>query len=468
MILTADGQPASVLSSHRLLASAREQDFREGYRDLGGHPLLWIPQDDLIRRAYWAYMASPLGGGMIDKATNVIVGKGFAFHADAPQIQDELDRFWDHPYHDFAWHQDRHVAELALFGEKCFTLAMNPYSQDVTVAEVHPYAIERTIVDKQNSALVAGVKLKSTSRTPQILKTAVPAGFQEEDLFCEATRDLRQTFHVDGEAQECMFFAINERTVVQSDGYDEYGPDLRGTTDLVAALDWIFAVDDFLTSMIKRAAIASKLIYDVACEDMDEAAIKKYIENTKIPTEYTVNAHSNKLQWSFLTPDLKASEHETSFRMIRNFAISGKGGGYPGHWFGDGGEVNRSTAAEMYFPTIMQMERRQWKMSRIFRRLVAYQLERKGLPFSRNDIGVEVSKIQDTEHQQQLQLLKDIANALIVGEDRAWASQDEARLAFRAALKTLMKDLGHDLQEQAIPTPDESGAQYVSEDYAKK
>lgn len=456
--------------TYRLLASAREQDFREGYRDLGGHPLMWIPQDDTIRRAYWAYMASPLGGGMIEKAGDIIVGEGFGFTSDDERIQQELDNFWEHPYHDFSWHQDRHVKELATFGELCLIVETHPTNGDITVAEVHPYAIERTIVDARNTALVAGVKLKRTQGA-HIYKTAIPAGYTEEDIFCEYTRDLRQAWTVDGEPQECFFWAINERSVVQGDGYDDLGPSLRGTTDLLASLDWIFSIDTFLDDMLKRSDIASKLLYDIECTEMSKEQIKEYIETTTIPDEYTLNGHSANIKWQYVVPQLNAAEHETSFRIFRNYAISGKGGGFPGHWFGDGGDVNRATAAEMYFPTIIRLRRRQWKIARIFRTLAAYRLFKKGLDHSKTAFGMDMTEIKDDDREKAVQYLKNIAGALAVAEDRTWIKQDEGRAAFRAALKNEMKKTGYDLQDlDDYQKPDEtstgqSAATRVTQDY---
>lgn len=449
---TQSNRQAAAYKSRRLLASVREKEFREGWRDLGGHPLIWLSQDEIIRRAYTAYMLSPLGGGLIEKPTDIIIGKGFDFKADNKRIKAELKRFWTHPVNNFPWNQDRRVAELALFGEQCFSVKVHPNTKDALTAPIHPYAIERTIVDPDFQDIVSGVKLKSSGKDI-IYKTVVPDGYGEEDIFSKQGRKQRKKF----KAGECFFFAINERTVVAGE-YDEYGPSLRGTSDLLPALDWIFASDDFLSAMLERADVAARILYDVTCEGMGQHEIDDFLENTSIPDKHTINAHNERIKWQLQAPDLRASEHETGFRLVRNFTISGKGGGFPGHWFGDGGDVNRATAAEMYFPTLKRLDRRQWKVMEMFRQLLAFQLAQKRLPF--DEFEMIAPTIAEKDHEKLTAVLSKLSSALVVAEDRQWLTCEEARDTFRSGIK----DLGMELGEYEEPEPENKR---MTEDYEK-
>ena len=451
MIYDAHGTPYSLAQTQhaayqarRLLASIRQTDFQEGWREMGGHPLLALNQDEILLRAYTAYMLSPLGGGMIEKPVDIIIGNGFDFKSDKELISAALHRFWEHPVNNFPWNQDRRAAELAVFGEQCYSIHVNRYTRDVQLGYIHPYAIERTIVDPGNSEVVIGVKLKG--QDDQILKTVLSADYSEEELFSRKARQLREEFTTKHGPADCFFFSINERTIVNGEGYDQYGPSLRGTSDLLPALDWIFASDDFLSSMLERSDLASRVLWDVTYEGATQAEIDAYNEVTPIPDKHTINTHNERIQWNLITPDLKASEHETGFRMIRNFTISGKGGGFPGHWFGDGGDVNRATAGEMFFPTLKHLVRRQWKLMEMFRRLMSYQLVQKGLPTEFEMIAPTISE-QDTERLTTV--LNQLTDSLTVAEERGWLTADEARQVYRTSLE----DLGTELKDTTQDYP---------------
>jgi len=460
MIVDANGKAYTKITGaayrkrqQRLLASAREQDFKEGYRSQGGHPLIWLNQDEIIRRAYLAFMLSPLGGGLVEKPVDIIIGNGFEFKSDDERVQEALNDFWKHPVNNFPWNQDRRAEELSLFGEQCYSVHTHPNSGDVLIGNIHPYIIERTIVDPVCLDMVIGVKLKNT--TDEILRTAVPAGYTEEQVYSEKAREMRATFT----AGECFFFAVNERTIVNGEQYDQLGPSLRGTSDLLAALDWIFASDDYLSSMLERADIASRILWDVSCEGMGQEEIDEFIANTPIPDKNTVNAHNERIKWELQTPDLGASEHETGFRLIRNFTISGKGGGFPGHWFGDGGDVNRATAAEMYFPTLKHLNRRQWKIMEMFRQLLAYQLDQKGLPH--DEFEMVAPTISEKDMDKMTNVLSKLSSSLLVAEDRQWLTREEARQVYRSAIKDLGSELADEYEAEA---EDEAR---MTEDYRK-
>ena len=448
--------------AQRLLASVRSNDFNDGWRRMGGHPLLALNQDEILLRAYTAYMLSPLGGGMIEKPVDILIGNGFDFKSENGAVEDALRRFWEHPVNNFPWNQDRRAAELAVFGEQCYSLHVNRYTKDVQLGYIHPYAIERTIVDPENSEVVIGVKLKGDGSGAQILKNVLSPDYPDEELYSKAALKLRKGFTTKHGPAECMFFAINERTIVNGDGYDTYGPSLRGTSDLLPALDWIFASDDFLSSMLERADLASRILWDVTYDGASQQDIDNYNAATPIPDKHTINTHNEKITWNMITPDLKASEHETGFRMIRNFTISGKGGGFPGHWFGDGGDVNRATAGEMFFPTIKHLVRRQWKLMEMFRRLMSYQLVQKHLP---TDFEMIAPTISEKDMERVTKAITQLTSNLVIAEDRGWLSGEEARAVFRTAMEDLGTELADDEPEPSEEDLGESSSSRVTKDY---
>ena len=67
--------------------------------------------------------------------------------------------------------------------------------------------------------------------------------------------------------------------------------------------------------------------------------------------------HNEKVTLEAVAPDLKATDAAAGARLFRNH-ILGKFG-FPKHWYGGGGNVNRATASEMDTPALKMIQDRQ-------------------------------------------------------------------------------------------------------------
>ena len=78
------------------------------------------------------------------------------------------------------------------------------------------------------------------------------------------------------------------------------------------------------------------------------------------PAPGTVRVHNEGETWQAISPTLQAQDAGAGARLFRNHALSGLG--WPEHWFGGGGDVNRATAAEMGDPAFKTLlaRRREW------------------------------------------------------------------------------------------------------------
>lgn len=441
-----------------ILASLRNERLQsllsEGWRSLSGSgtPLYLISQEMMVVMSYWMYFTNDIIGGMIEKKTDIIVGNGFDFQSTDEQVAAEIERFWKKDkVNNFPWNQDIYVSELSIFGELCFTLFVNEYSGKVRVSTVDPYDIDCTITDPLNRNLVIGVKLKSTGSDDQILTNIIDPFEPDEETFSQKALEMRQQFTVDGEQIFCMFFPVNRRFV----DHGTYGVSMRGTPDLLASFDPAMDAEEVLFSMRRRADMASRILWDVTYEGASQDDIDTFNEETPLPDEYTINAHNERIKWAMISPDLKASEHETQYRLIRNHTISGKGAGMPPTWFGDGTDANRASAQEMPFPTIKGLSRRQWKVLASFSDLISYQLYHKKLE---PDFESVAPTISEKDFERLSNVLTKLTSSLVTAEDREWLTKEEARQIYR----TSIEDFGTELGEYEEPPEDE---QRMTEDY---
>lgn len=447
----------------RLVASVREERLRalfSGFRSVSAHtPLYLMPQDHLIILSYWMYFTNDIIGGMIEKKTDIIIGDGFSYKPKDSKIYKAIEYYWDHPTNDIDWNQDIWSSEISVFGEYLASIIRNPYSDNIQLYVREPFEIERTITDPMNRKQVIGVKLKADFTDPQILRTIYDPRYPEEEIFSKEAREMRETFTTIDGPMDCVYFAFNPRVV--DDGDRDYGPCLRGTPDLLASFDPASDAEEVLFSMRRRADVASRILWDVTYEGASKNDIQDFNDETPLPDEYTINTHNERIRWQMISPDLKASEHETQFRLIRNHTISGKGGGMPPTWFGDGTDANRASAKEMPFPTIKGLKRRQRKIMRILYLPLCLQLDAKNLPYTKEDVGLVSPTIDEEDLEQLANAFARLTSTITIGEDRTYITTDEARQSYR---NSLQKTSGIEFGEYEEPPEDE---QRVTEDYKR-
>lgn len=453
----------------RVVASFRDERFGSlfdselaGWRSLSGaagtQPLFLMQQDYLQMLSYWLYFTNNIIGGMIEKMTDVMVGNGFGFSSKNDAVQACLDEFWERDrINNFQWLQDVYTSWLTVFGESCFTVFTRP-DGSLKVGFVEPYNIDRTYTDPGNPFVVTGVRLKSdglgSGAGKDVLTTVLDPTKPKELLFDKDTRTQRDGFRVQGEKAYCFFWYLNPRIVPA----DDENPCLRGTPSLLASFDPATDAEDIIHSMSRRADMASRILWDVTIDDAGEDDINDFLDNQGIPDEYTLNAHNNKVHWNLISPDLKASEHETQHRITRNYAIGGKGPGMPPTWFGDGTDANRANAQELPFTTMSGLKRRQHKQGLIFSALAEYQLIQKGLPLDYDTIYPTMS---EKDQQKQSATMQSLTSTLTVAEQQEYVTKDEARRIWRANVE----DMGHDLGEYK-PTAQPEGSEQMTPDYA--
>lgn len=463
----ADSAKASS-GARRLIAGAREEQFeqaiRSGYRNVNGMlPLNLMTQGMMHLYSFWMYYTNHLYGGIIEKKTDIICGDGFDFDSKSGDdaTREIISAFWDESaINNFLALQDIYVAWLQIFGEVCFKLHTNPKTNDVTVGFIDPTAIESTITDANNPFNVLGVRLYG--QTDETLTAVLDPTKEDEDLLRPYDVERRKRFRVtmaDGTREQvfCLYRAFNPRVDrVEADGT----PSLRGTPPLLSAIDPCRDAEDILHSMRRRADMASRILWDVTLTNAGEDDILDFLNETPIPDENTINAHNEQVSWNMIAPDLKASEHETEHRMVRNHAISGKGtGGMPPTWFADGTDVNRANGQEMPFASFKTLKKEQRKIGWMFRDLVGYQLAQKGK--DPKDLKCIFPTISEKDYNMLAGMFAQLTGSLTVGENQKYITKEEGRQVYREVLQEFGTEIGE------YEEPEEDDNDRMTEDYQR-
>ncbi len=308
-----------------------------------GKDLSPLKQERMLQIAYHLYETNPLAHRIVELTKDFVVGEGITYEARDEEVKGVLDSFWLDPVNLWDLKQHQKALELGLYGEQCYTVAVNEYSGQVRLGYIDPLHIDEVLADPDNCELITQVKLKGTAAHPGRALKVVQV---DEDPMSESYGYL---------TGECFFFKVN--SVSNS---------TRGRSDLLALADWLSGYDEFLFNRLDRAALINAFVWDVTLKGLNQEEIERYLRNTPAPKPGSVRAHNENVEYRAVAPDLKANDASAEARLLKNHILGGAG--VPEHWFAEGGETNRATAAEMGEPTIKRLAARQ----RYFRHMLEY------------------------------------------------------------------------------------------------
>ena len=243
------------------LKAANITDEEEGWRRLTGDTerrLNEVTQERMFEICYWLWKNNPLGNWLIEIVTAFVVGSGFIIESDNPEVEKRLNGFWNDPLNDMKIYAEKHVRELGIFGEQCWSKFVSEHSGKVRLGYIDPAQIKKILTDPENVKMKVAVLLRGTAGTPgRKLKTVLPR--DAEDVLSETAQKIRKASK-DG---ECYFTSINNVT-----------NDPRGTGDLFVVADWLDAYEQFLYDYAERWPLMNSFIWDLLVEGGDEGDIK--------------------------------------------------------------------------------------------------------------------------------------------------------------------------------------------------
>lgn len=329
----------------------------EGFTKLTGdkdRSLSSLTQERMQELAVFLWKSNPLANRIIELPLVYLLAEGVTMSVKDETAQAWLDEFWNDPINQMDVKLPKKVREMSLFGEQCWPVFKNPTNGAVRLGYLDPGLIKEVKTDPDNTEQPIGIITKASGRKRKSKKyrIIVPGS---ENIFGEEAKKIREEFN-DG---ECFYFNINALSSSS-----------RGLSDLLATMDWLDLYDKALFGEVERWDALRSFIWDVTLRGATEETVKKRASEIEVPSSGGVRVHNDAETWQAVTPDLQAANGAENARTVRNHILGGST--LPEHWYGGGGDVNRSTAGEMGEPTFKTFKFRQTEWKHILETICFY------------------------------------------------------------------------------------------------
>lgn len=436
------------------IADIEKEDI--GWRKLTGNitrDLTPLKQDRMIQIAFYLWENNPLARWLIEITKDFILAEGLPYECKDEDVKQVLDDFWHDPINRMDLYLEKYVRELFLYGELCFPVFTAQQTGKVRLGYIDPAQIKEVVTDPENVKAVIGIIMKDSARQAGMkLKTILPK--DAEFILSRSAQTLRATY-MDG---ECFFFAINNVT---------NSP--RGRSKLLAIADWLDAYEQFLFDYSDKWPLLNTFVWDMKVEGGDESAIK---EQMKAFTKKSgsIFAHNEKVTLEAATPDLKAIDAETGARLFRNHILGAMG--YPEHWFGGGGDVNRATAVEMGTPAFKTLSSKQryvkYILETILEHVITKALDANYLRVTEPDaydFSVITPELSSKDVTKYASMMQQVVASLVSAEMQGWIDRQTAQKIFANLINYFGVEIDVEEMEKAISEKEDKKGY---EDYLKK
>ncbi len=426
----------------RRLKATSITDMDAGWRRLTGQdtdrnlsPLL---QDRMIEIAYWLWENNPMARWLIEIAKDFILAEGLPYQAKDPEIQTYLDDFWYDPVNRMDLYLEKHVREHLIYGELCLPAFTADQTGRLRLGYIDTSNIEKIETDPENVKISIGVILKDTPGYPKrSYQTIIPE--EAEYVLSPKAREMRRGY-MDG---ECFFSAINNVT---------NSP--RGRSELLTVADWLDNYEQFLYDTGDKWRLMNAFVWDLQVQGGDENAITTQIKNF-VKKAGSVFGHNEKVTAEPKAPILQAPDFAEGARLFINHILGPFG--YPEHWYGGGGDVNRATAVEMGTPTFKMLSSKQRYFKYLIESILDYQidlgLKKKYLRMPEEkayDYEVIVPELSVKDVGKYATVIGQVSSSLAIAQDRKWIDIETARKIFGVVINYLGVELDLEGMEEKV------------------
>ena len=438
-------------------ASIDPDDWK--FRPLGKAKDRELPEyirERMIAVVRWLWRSNPLAHNIIELTNAFVLGDGIKVSATDERVHRVVREFWEDPVKPWDIYLPTRIRRLALYGQLCMPVFVNPIDGRVRTTNVYEMDILGLESDPDDWERVGYVGLKSS--TPGEPSKRLRVVNLDEDPKSDTYGYLMG---------DCFFFAINQL-------------DVQGLSDLAAATDWLDALDQFLFQRLDRQRLMNSFIWDVTLNGKDEKGIKAWLQGQEAPKPGTLRAHNEAVTWQAVTPTMQADDATNEARLIKNYVLMARG--LPEHWFSTGGgEGSRALAVEMNDPPMKLLTERQrfvkHMVGLVLRYVVAQAVLHRKLPKmvevlevngeptgerrpAWETVQVETPEMSTRDVQKASSALFQVAEALMISEQQGWTTQATNRRIFTSVVAQLGVEI--DLVEEARRAetgPDGKGAQ---------
>lgn len=316
-------------------AAGAFDDEDKGWRTITGQTkrdLSPMGQAHMQKVAAYLWETNLLANRLIELPLAYLLAEGVTLSCPDPEHQQWLQAFWNDPINRMAIRLPTFARELALFGEQCLPTYVNAINGHVRLGYLDPSLIDAVVADPGNPAQEIGV-VTVRDNNGAVRRFRVVVRGDDEELFAAEARALRATF----DSGDAFYFAVNK-----------FAAGRRGRSDLIAGMDFADAYDEFIFDEMQRAQDLDAFIWDVKLTGATEEEVKARAAAMQRPGRGSVRVHNDQEEWAAQAPDLKGADRAETARLFRNHLTGGAS--VPEHFFGGGGDVNRSTADSMSDP----------------------------------------------------------------------------------------------------------------------
>jgi len=316
-----------------------EENWRRLTGD-GRRDLTPLTQQRMQRLAHYQWETNLLANRLIELPVAYLLAGGVRLTAKDDDAQSTLDRHWHDGLNAWNLKLPKRVRELALFGEQCYPAFRDENTGFVRLGYLDPALIETVVTDPDNREQPIGIVTKKNKKG--VAKRYRVIVNVPEKAFAATAQAIRATF-TDG---DCFYYRVNDLSSAT-----------RGRSDLLAQIDWLDAYDQFLFGELDRAGFMRAFVWDVTLTGASPDEVKARAKEITAPQPGSVRVHNENEAWEPKAPELQAVDAAAGARLFRNHVLGGAT--QPEHWFGGGGDVNRSTGDSMSEPTVKVLEMRQ-------------------------------------------------------------------------------------------------------------
>lgn len=405
-----------------------------GYNELGGRgtnrDLSTQRHIDMLDICYRLFMTNPLARRMINIQVDFIIGSGITPVLDPEKGEEEaylsevIMGFWNDFDNNWPIKQEMKCRELILYGEQCYQPFVNEANGRVKLGYIDPAMIMSVDMHPDNPERPGELMLRTVDRKRMAVMWEDP-----------------KTELLDGDV-----FFFRENCVSNAN---------RGYSDLLFAIDWLSALDESLYDVLDNLTYSNMFMFDVTVkgvqgEELDEKA--KEIEERK-PRAGGTRVHNEDEEWDILTPKITTMENLEALKLVRNMILGG--GGFPEHWFGAGGDVNRAVGSVMGIPTYRSLERKQRHFLWLVSTLLRYQCEQtaavepkyaKMLLDRRHNIPLHAPRIEEEKYDLVIDMLKTVTDTMTAALDEKWITEESARRIYLQILNRF--DVAVDVEKE--------------------
>ena len=340
-----------------------------------------LTQERMLEIAFWLYQTNPLARRILRIVRDFAVGSGLVVSSNDIEVQSAIDDFWMDPVNLMDMKLHSRVLELGLYGEWCSPISINPVDGKVRLGYIDSIEIADIVCDKDNVEIIQAIELKakggelpkrykvvSVDTDPQSKSYGrlIGAKTDKDGKVLTTYQELDNADHPIGDGKiydgTCFFFKVNSVTNAK-----------RGWSDLLTLIDWIDGYDQAIFNEVDRALLLKSFIWDVTITGADDKAIVEYAKNNPAPKPASVRYHNEKAKWEAVTPDLKASDTQTSSDLLLSYIATGAG--LPKTWLNAMVDVNLATATALADPSMRELSVRQKYVRYIIEQIVTFVLD---------------------------------------------------------------------------------------------